>query len=151
LEEKKMNARELMTERPETLTPDAPITRAAQMMRDLDVGMIPIVEADGASQRLKGVITDRDIVIRHVAEGHTEDHPVSQHMTEGHLHTVRPDDSEQTVMRTMKQNQVRRVLVVDDDQSLVGVIAQADVADALDHPKVDRMVEEISQPAQPNR
>ena len=139
-----MKARDLMTADPEVLTPDARLSEAGKLMRETDVGMIPIV-SDRSEMKVKGVITDRDIVTRHVAENHQEDHPVSEHMTDGSIHSVRPDDDAQKVMDIMKRNQIRRVLVTEGDR-LVGVISQADVAMKKDSPHVDEMVEKISEP-----
>ncbi len=64
-----MKAQDIMTRNPDVLTPDEPVSRAAQLMRDRNVGIVPVVE-DKSSMKLCGVITDRDIAIRHVAEGH---------------------------------------------------------------------------------
>ena len=139
-----MKARDLMTADPEVLTPDARLSEAGKLMRDSDVGMIPIVN-DRSEMKVEGVITDRDIVTRHVAEKHQEDHAVREHMTDGKIHSVRPDDDAQKVLDVMKRHQVRRVLVTEGDK-LVGVIAQADVALQKDSPHVDETVEKISEP-----
>lgn len=148
-----MKARELMTENPECLTENDTIQKAAQRMRELDVGLLPVVD-DDSSRRLRGVITDRDIAIRHVAEGHDSgEHCVSEAMTTGDLYTVTPDDDQNTVMERMKAGQVRRLPVMDNDR-IVGIIAQADLAletsDAAAD-EVERTVEKISEPAEPQR
>lgn len=145
-----MKARELMTSDPECLTRADSVQRAAQLMRDLDVGLIPVVD-DRSSMRLAGVITDRDIAIRHVAEGHNEC-TVGDHMSTGNVRTVAPNDSNEDVLRTMRDAQVRRVPVVDEGDRLVGIIAQADIATkSVGDRKVGQTVEEISEPGRPRR
>ncbi|MEJ2504111.1 MAG: CBS domain-containing protein [Gemmatimonadota bacterium] len=147
-----MKARELMTERPETLTEKDSLATAAQRMRDLNVGLIPVV-ADGGDGRLTGVITDRDIAVRHVAEGHGEDCCVGDEMTREPLFTVGPDDEASTVMARMREGQVRRVPVLEDGR-LVGIIAQADLAvetSPAEAEEVAATVERISEPARPTR
>lgn len=148
-----MKARDLMTENPEFVTPDDSVSRAAQIMRDIDVGGVPVVD-DPGSRRLQGLITDRDIAVRHVAEGHQQECRVRDHMTSGRLDSVRPDADEQEVLDLMGRHQVRRIPVVDDGDRLVGIIAQADVATKLgpDEPeKVERVVAKVSEPGRPQR
>lgn len=148
-----MKARELMTQNPECLTEDDTVQKAAQRMRELDVGLMPVVD-DASSRRLRGVITDRDIATRHVAEGHDSGEcRVGDEMTRDNLHTVTPDDDDGTVMERMWAGKVRRVPVLENDQ-IVGIIAQADLA--VETPdseaeEVERTVEKISEPAQPRR
>lgn len=147
-----MNAREIMTENPECLTEGDTLQRAAQLMKKLNVGLIPVVD-DSSSRRLRGVITDRDIAIRHVAEGHGDTCRVGDEMTRERLHTVTPDDDVDDVMTRMRDGQVRRVPVVDNDR-IVGIIAQADLAvdtGRREARKVEKTVEKISEPAQPER
>lgn len=147
-----MRASEIMTKEPEFVTPQDTLSRAAALMRDRDVGIIPVVD-DVSGRRLRGVITDRDIAIRHVAERHSEDCPVSSHMSES-VSTVGPDAEAEEVMRIMRDKQVRRVPVVDDGGRLVGIVAQADVAVDLrgrEGGEVERTVAEISEPARPRR
>ena len=148
-----MKARELMTENPQCVTESDTVQRAAQVMRELNVGLVPVVD-DANSRTLRGVITDRDITMRHVAEGHdTGRCKVGEEMTRDDLHTVTPDDSEDTVMSRMKAGRVRRVPVVENNR-VVGIIAQADLAvetPESEADEVERTVEQISEPAQPER
>jgi CBS domain-containing protein len=147
-----MKARELMTENPECVTEGDSIERAAQLMRELNVGMIPVVDY-ASSRRLRGVITDRDIAMRHVADGHHGDCRVGDEMTRDDILTVSPDDDDRTVMTRMRENQGRRVPVVENDR-IVGIIAQADLAvDAAGSGPEDvgRTVADISEPGEPNR
>lgn len=141
-----MKANEIMTSEPVCVTPDTPIREAARLMKDQNVGMLPVVQAEGSKQ-LIGVITDRDIALRHVAEGHTSaDCPVSEAMTE-HVTTANPNSDVDDVMEIMGKEQVRRIPIVDERGELVGVVAQADVVlHATDDKKAERTIEEISQP-----
>jgi CBS domain-containing protein len=144
-----MKISELMTRNPCTVTPDTPVSEAARLMKEEDVGIVPVVERVGGAEtrgRLVGVVTDRDIAIRHVAEGRTTDAPVRDVMSGG-VKTATPDDSVETVMELMGREQVRRIPVVDERGSLVGVVSQADLArKARDSIRVEKTVEQISQP-----
>lgn len=148
-----MKAKDLMTSNPEVVTPEDTVTRAAQMMRDTNVGIIPVV-GDRKNMRLEGLITDRDIAMRHVAEGHQGECMVRDHMTKDRLDTVHPDADAHEVTNLMKRDQVRRVPVVEDGQRLVGIIAQADVAvkEGPEEPEdVEETLEKISEPGHPER
>jgi len=129
-----MKAHEIMTSKPEVVTPNDPISRAAQIMRDKDVGLVPVVR-DTSSMVLEGVITDRDMAVRHVADGHTNDCSVASHMSREHISAVDQSDDVQTVLATMERAEVRRVPVTDKNGKLVGIIAQADIATCDDIPK----------------
>jgi CBS domain-containing protein len=139
-----MKAREVMSSNVEWVTREDSLTRAAQLMKQADIGAVPVVDSQD-SMRLVGVITDRDIAIRHVAGDNADDCKVGDHMTDGRIHTCSPDDELDTVMRTMKTEQVRRVPVVEGDR-LVGMIAQADIAtEAIDDARTGEVVERISE------
>jgi CBS domain-containing protein len=144
-----MKISELMTKNPRSVTPDTPVSEAARLMKEEDVGIVPVVERVGGAEtrgRLVGVLTDRDIAVRHVAEGRTTDAPVRDVMSGGVM-TANPDDSVEAVMALMGREQVRRIPVVDERGSLVGVVSQADlVRKATDSAKVEKTVEQISQP-----
>ncbi len=140
-----MKARDVMTPNPDVLTPDEPVTRAAQLMRDRNVGIVPVVE-DKSSMKLRGVITDRDIAIRHVAEGHPNNCRVADEVSKQRLATVQPDADVKDVMEVMMREQVRRVPVVEGDNRLVGIVAQADIAERGPSEKqVGKVVEKISE------
>lgn len=141
-----MKARDLMTKDPSCITPDTPVRDAAKMMQREDVGLLPVVDRKG-SKKLVGVVTDRDIAIRHVAEGHASpDCPVSEAMTD-RLVTSREDDNADDLMKLMGREQVRRIPVVDERGSIVGIVAQADVVrHAKDDERAERTVEKISEP-----
>jgi len=144
-----MNISELMSKDPCTVTPDTPVSEAARLMKEEDVGMVPVIERVGGAEtrgRLVGVITDRDIAIRTVAEGRAVDSPVRDVMSSG-VRTAKPGDSVESVMELMGNEQVRRVPIVDERGSLVGVVSQADLArKAKNEGHVERTVEQISQP-----
>lgn len=146
-----MKARDIMTEHPQAVTPMDPLSHAAALMRDGDVGFLPVVD-DRASRRLVGVITDRDIAIRHVADAHNDDCLIKQHMTADPLVTVSPDVDINEVHRLMADHQVRRIPVVDQEGQVLGVIAQADVAIKVNRDKqTGELVEKISEPAKLSR
>jgi CBS domain-containing protein len=140
-----MKARDIMTTNPESVTAADSIQTAARIMRDSDVGIVPVID-DQSSRRLRGVITDRDIAVRCIAEGRDGNCRVSDLMS-GDLVTARPDDDVSKIMERMKSEQVRRIPIVDDSDRLVGIVAQADLA--LDGPSdraVGDVVEKISEP-----
>lgn len=141
-----MTARDIMTADPQCVTPEDTLQKAAQVMRDVNVGLVPVVESAG-SKKLVGVVTDRDITIRHVAEGHGgSDHQVREAMSSADMVTCGPDDDVQSVMKAMSKAQVRRVPVVDGGE-LVGIVSQADLAlDTGEDGAVGETVEQISKP-----
>ena len=143
-----MKVSEIMSRSPRTVTPDTAVSDAARLMKEEDVGIVPVVEQVGGAEtraRLVGVLTDRDIAVRLVAEGRTNDAPVRDVMSGG-VRTCGPDDTVNDVMELMGREQVRRIPVVDDRGSLVGVVSQADLARSAKETEVGRTVEQISQP-----
>ncbi|HEX6913410.1 MAG TPA: CBS domain-containing protein [Longimicrobium sp.] len=143
-----MKARDLMTHDPYVVVAEEPVCRAAEIMREEDVGVVPVVD-NFKGMHLRGVITDRDIAIRCVAVMRPPDMPVEHCMTTEHLVTVHPGDSVEAVMKAMESQQVRRVMVV-DGKRLVGVISQADLLrreGRLDPVAVEAVLEHISEPA----
>ena len=132
--------RELMTSNPSTVEVSAPVVEAARLMRDEDVGIVPIVEGD----RLVGTITDRDIAIRLVAEGKDPQSTTVREIASTQLVTVDPGQDLDEAVRLMAQHQVRRLPVVEEDGKLVGIVAQADIARAGEDAKTGQVVEEIS-------
>src|SRR5262249_24590398 len=129
-----------------SLTPESTAREAAQLMKEINAGVIPVVES-AASRKLVGVVTDRDIAIRLVAEGKDADCRVSEVMSSGSLATHGPTDDVDRVMETMSREQVRRIPIVDERGSLVGIVAQADIVRKADDRKAERTVEQISAPA----
>ncbi|MDQ3824160.1 MAG: CBS domain-containing protein [Actinomycetota bacterium] len=132
--------RELMTSNPSTVEANTPVVEAARLMRDEDIGIVPIVEGD----RLVGTITDRDITIRVVAEGGDPQSTTVREIASTQLVTIDPGQNLDEALRLMAQHQVRRLPVVEEDGRLVGIVAQADVARAGEDVKTGQVVEEIS-------
>jgi CBS domain-containing protein len=114
---------ELMTHDPSCLTPDSTIEEAARLMRDEDVGSIPVVEG----QKCVGTITDRDIVLRILADSKPPTTAVGE-VASKRLVTIDPQQPVDEAMRLMAEHQVRRLPVCDEDGKLVGIVAQADIA-----------------------
>ncbi|HTH51411.1 MAG TPA: CBS domain-containing protein [Pyrinomonadaceae bacterium] len=136
----RQKCRDIMTKNVRTATADASLRDVAAMMRDGDMGAVPVV--DGS--RLVGIVTDRDIVVRCVSAGKTPDSPISEAMT-SELFTVKPDDFVFEAVRVMGDKQVRRIPVVNEDGSLAGIIAMADVAlEMEDQQEIAETIEEIS-------
>jgi acetoin utilization protein AcuB len=121
-----MKARDLMTGDPVTITPDATIEHAAAVMQSRGVCMLPVVNTETGA-RLRGVITDRDIVDLCVAEGHTTGCRVRDHWTATGLEAVHFDDPLELVIVKMRTGNVRRAPVVDADDRVVGVVTRADL------------------------
>ena len=139
-----MKCREIMTKDPVCCLPDDEVQKAAQLMKDENVGVIPIIE-DEDTKTLLGIVTDRDLALRVVAEARDLDSTrIKDVMTTGAV-SCQPEDDLQKALDAMEENQVRRIPVVDSNQKIVGIIAQADVATRLGEPEsTAAVVEEIS-------
>ena len=136
----RMRCSEIMTRDVRTATREMTLRDVAVMMRDGDMGSVPVVE-DG---RLVGIVTDRDIVVRCVAEGRDTSTPVSEAMTT-EIFSIKPDDFAFEAVRLMGDKQVRRVAVVSVDGQLAGIISMADVAlETEDELEIAETLEEIS-------
>ncbi len=145
-----MRTSELMTRDPACCVPESTLQEAAALMRDNDCGAIPVVE-QAENRKLVGIVTDRDLAVRGLAEGKGPDTPVGDLMTVQPL-AADPDDEVETVREVMIRERIRRVLVLDSDRRVVGIIAQADLARedaAATDREVGRIVEAISEP-EPN-
>jgi CBS domain-containing protein len=132
--------REAMTSNPCSIDADKSVAYAAKMMRDEDVGIAPVVEGD----RLVGVLTDRDIAVRVVAEGRDPQQVKVGEVASREVVTLDPDQDLDEALRLMASHQVRRLPVVEEDGRLVGVVAQADVAREGDDRRTGEVVEKIS-------
>jgi CBS domain-containing protein len=117
-----MNIRDVMTPNPRTISPDDSIQNAARVMRDEDTGVVPVVE----NGRPVGVVTDRDIVVRAVADGDQPNQSVRD-IISTRLVSVSPDMSTQEASELMSEHQVRRLPVVENDH-LVGIVSIGDLA-----------------------
>ena len=134
-------ARDIMTGGVECVGENETLVEAARKMKDLDVGALPIC---GEDNRLKGMVTDRDIVVRCLAEGGDPSSTKAGELAEGKPVTIGADDSVQEALRTMAEHGVRRLPVI-DGHDLVGVVSQADIAKNLPEELVGRLVERISE------
>jgi CBS domain-containing protein len=133
--------RELMTPGAECVGENESLVEAARKMRELDVGALPIC---GEDNRLKGVVTDRDIVVKCIADGRDPATVTAGQFGEGKPVTIGADDSIDEALRTMSEHQVRRLPVI-DGHDLVGMLAQADIARRLDEDETGEVVQDISQ------
>jgi CBS domain-containing protein len=133
------SVKDAMTPDVTTATPSLSLTDAAMLMKQEDVGSVPVVDGE----RLIGMLTDRDIVVRGIADGSDPHAVTAGDIASRDIVTVRPDDDLDEALRLMAQHQVRRLPVVDDGH-LVGVLAQADVAHEAKEKAVGQLVEEIS-------
>ena len=134
--------RDAMTTQPRSAEPSQSLVEAAQVMKRADIGSLPVVEEG----RLVAVLTDRDIVVRAVAEGVDLNVTLVGDIASREPVTVGPEEDLDEALRLMARHQVRRLPVV-DEQRLVGVLAQADVATEAKASKTGEVVEEISQPS----
>ncbi len=132
--------RDLMTESPTTCEPSTTVVEAARVMASEDVGPVPIVDGE----RLVGIVTDRDLVVRDLAEGKDPQATTAGEIASSDLTTVTPDSDVQEALELMSASQVRRLPVVENGQ-LVGIVAQADVARAVDEEQTGEVVQDISQ------
>ncbi len=138
--------RDIMTTDPVSVAPDESVQRAAELMKSNHVGPIPVVNRE---KKLVGIVTDRDLAIKIVAEGREAGKTrVAEVMTREPV-ICGPNDDVEQVIQAMEEHQVRRIPIVDENRRLVGIIAQADIATRMDEPrKVAEAVEEISRPTE---
>jgi CBS domain-containing protein len=135
---------EVMTKKTVCCLPDDLAVDAAQLMKNEHVGSIPVIE-DQQTRKLVGIVTDRDLAIRIVSEGLDAKSTKVESIMTRNVVTCKAEDDLQTVVDAMSKHQLRRIPVVDDDNKVLGIIAQADVAIHFDHPKkTAAMVKEIS-------
>ncbi len=140
-----MKIESIMTKQPICCSPGDTVQHVAQMMRQQDVGAIPVV-ADMVSKKLVGIITDRDLCISAMAEGKDpQSTPVANYFTKQVI-TCSPDDTLEACELKMKQYRIRRIPVVDKQNSCIGIVVQADIA-RVDKPEsFQALIAEISRP-----
>lgn len=131
---------DVMTSNPATVEPTTPAQEAARLMRTEDTGIVPIVEGE----RLVGVITDRDLALEIVGGGRDASTPVGE-LASKDLVTIDPQQSLEEAARLMAEHQVRRLPVCEEDGRLVGILSQADLAQAGHDTLTGEVVEKISQ------
>jgi CBS domain-containing protein len=135
-----------MTKNPTCCTVNGTAREAAEIMRNEDVGPVPIVNSE-ADRRVVGIVTDRDITIKVTASGRDAGTTRIAEVMSSNPVTCRETDDVQAAVEAMKRNQIRRVPIVDSEGRLAGIVAQADLARLLDEEHVGDLVEEVSQPS----
>jgi CBS domain-containing protein len=133
-------ARDVMTGDAKCIGENDSVLDAAKRLSELGVGAMPIC---GEDQRLKGMVTDRDIVVKVIAEGRDPSSTKAGELGEGKPVTIGADDSVEEACRTMKEHKVRRLPVI-DGHDLIGIVSQADLARSIDESQVGDLVEAIS-------
>lgn len=131
----------IMTTNPSTIEPKQSVVEAARIMKQEDAGVVPVTE----NGRLTGMVTDRDIAIRVVAEGKDPQSTAVREVASTDLVTIDPQQDLDEALRLMAKHQVRRLPVVEEDGKLVGIVAQADVARHAAPVRTGEVVEEISE------
>lgn len=142
-----MKISQVMTKGIHTVRPDTPVIEAAGLMRLHDIGVVPVIE----NERVVGMLTDRDIVIQLVADGHDPVKiPVKNVMSRGSI-TVQADDDVDEAIHLMEQYQVRRLPVLDRGGQIVGIISLGDVAVDVHAGLSGKVLKNVSEPAEPLR
>lgn len=137
--------RDIMTQDLVYSWPEDPVSKVAQLMKKQDIGPVLIVDND-QRRKLVGIVTDRDLALKVVAEGRDPKTTKVEEVMSRKLVTCHADDNVENALKAMAQYQLRRIPVVDDNNRLVGIISQADVATRVDEPeKTAEVVKEISQ------
>jgi CBS domain-containing protein len=135
-----MKVSDAMTSQVSTAAPTDTVRKVAQVMAHVETGAVPIVE----NGKVIGLVTDRDIVLRVVAEGRSFDSPISEAMSEGEVQSVREDDVLADATAKMASHQIRRLVVLNDAGNLAGILSLGDVAKDYGAKQVGKTLEEIS-------
>jgi CBS domain-containing protein len=136
---------EVMTKNPVCCLPDDMVPKVAQLMQSENIGSIPVIENE-QNQKLVGIVTDRDLALKIVAKGQDAKSTKVEAVMTRQIVTCRAEDDLQKALDAMADHQLRRIPIVDNDNKIVGIIAQADVATRVNLPeKTAAMVKEISQ------
>lgn len=138
-----MQVRDIMTENPACCAPETSLEDIAKMMADQDCGEIPVLDQRG---RPTGVVTDRDITVRAVAQGRDPGGTAARDVMTGSVITTTPDASLEDALAQMEENQIRRMPVVDENGVCCGMIAQADIARTAPAHETAELVRDVSQP-----
>ena len=137
---------EVMTKNPSCCLPTGAVLGVAQLMKKENVGSIPVIERE-QTKILVGIVTDRDLVLQVVADGRDAKTTIVADVMTHKVITCRADDNINKAVDAMAEHQLRRILVVDNDYKIVGIISQADVAIRVGQPEeTGEMVKDISQP-----
>lgn len=138
----RISIREVMSENVKVIRPDASIAEAARMMREADVGALPVCDGE----RVQGIVTDRDIVINGLAQGNDTELPVSEVMTSD-IEYVFENESVEEAANKMEKMQIRRLIVLDDEKKLRGILSLGDVSKSVREQKAGKTLEGISKSA----
>lgn len=137
-----MQVREVMTTQVTTVRPDSPLTEIARIMREEDIGAVPVTD----NEQLLGMVTDRDIVVRAIVEGHDGLDRTAADVMTYEVHCCGSDDDVDEVLRDMGDQQVRRLPVVDDAKRLVGIVSLGDLSREAKPKEAGKSLRDISQP-----
>jgi CBS domain-containing protein len=135
-----MKVSDAMTSQVSTAAPTDTVRKVAQVMAHVETGAVPIVE----NGKVVGLVTDRDIVLRVVAEGRSFDSPISEAMSEGDVQSVREDDVLADATAKMASHQIRRLVVLNEAGNLTGILSLGDVAKDYGAKQVGKTLEDIS-------
>jgi CBS domain-containing protein len=136
---------EVMTKKAVCCLPDDMVTKVAQLMQSENIGSIPVIENE-QTQKLVGIVTDRDLVLKIIAKGQDAKSTKVEAVMTRQVVTCHAEDDLQKALDAMAKHQLRRIPIVDNNNKIVGIIAQADVATRVNQPeKTAEMVKEISQ------
>ena len=143
-----MQIKDVMTRGVEVIRPEETLQAAARKMKSIDVGPLPVCDGE----RLVGMITDRDIIVRATAEGRDpKTTPVKEAMTPGIAYVFEDQDIDEAA-QVMKERQIRRLVVLDRNKKLVGILSLGDLAaDTQDERLSGDVLEKVSEPSEPNR
>jgi CBS domain-containing protein len=137
-----MQVREVMTPEVTTVRPDSTLTEIARIMREQDIGSVPVTD----NEQLLGMVTDRDIVVRGVVEGHDGLDRTAADVMSPDVRCCTTNDDVEEVLRDMGNRQVRRLPVVDDDRRLVGIVSLGDLSREAKPQETGKSLKDISQP-----
>ena len=140
-----MQVREIMTENPACCTPDTELKQVAVLMKECDCGAIPVVENQD-SGRCIGIVTDRDIVVRCLADGKNPLTCRAGDAMSSQVITVYADERVEDAIRAMEDNEIRRIVVVDENDRCIGMLSQADIALNAPEHQTAGLVRDVSEP-----
>lgn len=142
-----MEVREIMTANPEGISSDGSAREAARYMKDMNVGILPVIQGDS----LIGVVTDRDLVVRVLGEDRDPGKTKVEEIMSRELLTCTENTSLEEAVRTMEENQVRRLLVTDSQNKCVGIVSLGDIATKSETPLKAEAIAAVSEPSTPRR
>lgn len=142
-----MNVRDVMTPNPEMIQSSDTVQKAAELMKDIDVGIVPVFEGDS----VVGMLTDRDITVRLVAEGKDPTSAKAGDIMTKDVISCTEDTDAQEAAKIMEDKQIRRLLVTDSQGRVSGVVSLGDLAVSLSQETAGEVIKEVSQPSKPER